>query len=156
MRRNGFTLLEAVGVIGAIGLLLTLSAMLLAKTFDAHRAALTHLQRMRSLELFVDRWRIDVQSATRVTLGPELRLSQVENWEIVYSVINQSIVRTRRQAGQDIGHDHWQLPSRCTATWQLEDQGRVPLLVGKLEFNGDPTEFADVALVARNVNGVSQ
>ena len=156
MRRNGFTLLEAVGVIGAIGLLLTLSAMLLAKTFDAHRAALTHLQRMRSLELFVDRWRIDVQSATQVTLGPELRLSQVENWEIVYSVINQSIVRTRRQAGQDIGHDHWQLPSRCTATWQLEDQGRVPLLVGKLEFNGDPIEFADVALVARIVNGVSQ
>lgn len=149
MRRNGFTLVEAVGVIGIIGILLTLSAFLLNKTFAAHRAALTHVQRMRSLGQFVDRWRDDLQTATQVTLGPELRITQVKNREIVYSVINQSVVRTRRREGQDIGHDHWQLPSRCTATWKMEDQGRVPLLIGQLEFDGDPVEFADVALVAR-------
>ncbi len=149
MRRSGFTLVEAVGVIGVIGILLTLSAFLLNKTFDAHRAALTHVQRMRSLEQFVDRWRNDVQAATQVMIDPELRIILVQNREIVYSVINQSMVRTRRQDGQDIGHDHWQLPSRCRAIWQKSDEGRVPLLIGQLEFDGDPVEFADVALVAR-------
>ena len=149
MRRGGFTLVEAVGVIGATGLLLTLSALLLNKTFDAHRASLLHLQRMRSLQLFVERWRDDVQSATNVIPGTELQISKADNLEIVYSIINQSIVRTRRQDGQDIGHDHWQLPSRCTAAWQVDDQGRIPLLVGKLEFSDDPIEFDTVTLISR-------
>ena len=153
MRRGGFTLVEAVGVVGAIGIILTLSALLLNKTFDAHRASLLHLQRMRSLELFVDRWRDDVQSSTSVKpiadRSAELRLLKADNMEIVYSIINQSVVRIRRQDGQDIGHDHWQLPSKCSVTWQIEDQGQIPLLVGKLEFSGEPMEFDSVALVSR-------
>jgi len=149
MRRSGFTLVELVGVVGAVSMLLTLSALLLNKTFDAHRASLLHLQRMRSIELFVERWRDDVQSATNVIPGTELRIAKADNLEIVYSIINQSMVRTRRQDGQDIGHDHWQLPSRCTATWQIDDQGRIPVLLGNLEFSGDPIDFDSVALLSR-------
>ncbi len=156
MRRHGFTLVEVIGVVGATVMLLTLSALLLGKTFDVHRASLLHLQRKRSLEQFVERWRDDVQSGTKVTPGAELQITKVDNLEIVYSIINQSIVRTRRQDGQDIGHDHWQLPSQCSITWHIDDQGRVPLLVGKLEFNGDPIEFDDVSLVSRIGIGASK
>lgn len=148
-RRSGFTLVEAAGVIGAIGTLLTLSAVLLNKTFDAHRASLLHLQRMRSLELFVERWREDVQSSNHVTPDGDLRISKADNSEITYSIINQSIVRTRRRDGQDIGHDHWQLPSKFSVDWQIEDQGRMPLLVGKIVFSGDPIEFDPITLVSR-------
>jgi type II secretory pathway component PulJ len=155
-RRSGYSLVEAVGVIGAIGMLSTLSALMLNKTFDAHRSTLTHLQRMRSLELFVERWRDDLQTATQVTSGAELRITKSENLEVVYSIVNQSMVRTRRQDGQDVGHDHWQLPSQCTATWLVEDHGRIPLLLGKLEFNGTPIEFDDVTLVARIGRGESK
>ena len=148
-RRSGFSLIEAVGVILAIGMLLTLSALLLNKTFEAHRLSLVHLQRMRSLELFVERWRDDVQTSTSVTPGVELRIAKADNTEVVYSTINQSVVRTRRQDGQDLGQDHWQLPSKFNVTWQVEDQGRMPLLVGKLEFSGDPVAFEPIALVSR-------
>lgn len=156
MRRGGFTLVEMVGVMSVIGMLLTLSALLLNKAFDAHSASLTHLQRMRSLELFVERWRDDVRSATQVTPGSELRITKAGNLEVIYSINNQSMVRTRRQDGQDIGHDHWQLPSQFTATWQVDDQARNPLLVGKLAFNGDPIEFDAVTLVARIGRGGSK
>jgi hypothetical protein len=153
MRRSGYSLVEAVGVIGAIGMLLTLSALLLNKTFDAHRGSLLHLQRMRSIELFADRWREDVQSSTGVTPGAELRIAKADNTEIVYSIIKQSVVRTRRQDGQDVGHDHWQLPSKFTVDWQIEDQGQIPLLVGKLEFSGDPVAFDPITLVSRIGSG---
>ena len=149
MQRRGFTLIEMVGVIGATGMLLTLSALLLHKAFDAHRATLSHLQQVRSLALFVERWRSDVQAAKQVTPGEELRIEKAENREIVYSIINQSVVRTRRQDGEAIGQDHWQLPSKCTATWKIDDRGRIPLLIGKLEFSGDPVEFDEVTFVAR-------
>ncbi len=156
MRRSGFTLVETVGFVVATGTLLTLSALLLNQAFDAHRASLSHLQRMQSLELFVDRWRDDVQSCSKVTPGAELLITKTDNFDIVYSIINQSMVRTRRQDGKDIGHDHWQLPSQGSVTWHIDDQGRIPLLICTLEFSGDPIAFDDLTLVSRIGTGGSK
>jgi hypothetical protein len=149
IRRTGFSLIEMVCIMVATGMLLTLSAKLLSKTFEAHRDSLLHLQRMRSIELFVDRWRDDVQSSQSVTPGADLRITAADNTEIVYSIVNQSVVRTRRQNGQDIGQDQWQLPSQCTVTWHIDEQGRKPLLIGKLEFSGDVLTFDPVNLISR-------
>ncbi len=142
------TLAETVGVIGAVSTLLTLSAILLHKTFAVHRDSLIHLQKMRNLELFVDRWRSDVHSSTRVTPGENLQLTIAENIEVIYSVNNHSIVRTRRQNGESIGHDQWQLPSQVKLQWEVDERGSVPLLIGNFEFVGEQT-FEPISLVSR-------
>lgn len=150
-RSRGYTLVESVGVISTIGVLLTLSVLLLHKTYDSHYAALMHLQRTRSLDQFIERWRDDIQSATHVTPEPtsaELRIAKADQ-EVVYSIEGQIVVRTRRRDGKEIEQDRWQLPSQCTASWKIDDQGHIPLLVGKLKFDGDEIEFDDVELVTR-------
>lgn len=153
-RRSGTTLVEALGVVSATLALLTLAALLLGKTFDAHRDSLLHLQRMRSLDLFVERLREDVQSCSKLTTGPELVIAKSDNSEIVYSIVNQSIVRTRRQEGQDIGLDHWQLPAKCKATWNVNDSGRISLLEGQLQFEDETVKFETITLVSRmNIGG---
>jgi capsid protein len=153
MRRSGFTLVEAVGVVSAIGMLLTLSVALLNQTLAAHRAALSHLQRVHSLEQWVERLRDDVHAATQVAQGVELLIKQADNRAITYAFAERSVVRTRRQAGEIIGQDRWQLPSPCTATWQIEDQGRVPLLVVKLVFGEALGDFEDIQIAARVGSG---
>jgi len=137
MRRAGFTLVEMVGVTFAIGMLLTLSAKVMHQAFSAHRVSLDHLQQMRSIEQFVERWRSDVQSAKEIKPEGESLIVLSERAEFIYSAKDQLVTRTRRQAGQDVGRDQWRLPGRCTLAWVVDESGQMPLVIGKLRFTGE-------------------
>ena len=134
MKRHGFTLVELLGVVIAVGMLLTLSAKVLHQAFSAHRESLSHLQRIHSIDRFAGRWREDVQSANEAKpIGESLVLMRGDV-EYVYAIKDQLVIRTRRQSGQDVGVEQWRLPARCTAAWVIDESGKVPLVVGTLRF----------------------
>ncbi len=149
MRRGGFTLVELAGVIIAVGMLLTLSVSLLNQTLAAHRSSLTHLRHIRSLENFVERWREDVQSATEVTTSSNLLVIRSEGSEVTYEFKDQSLIRVRKLTDEEPGQDRWPLPSTGKVNWEVDSSGIQQVLIGKLEFRGDPIEFDDVEFVSR-------
>ncbi len=107
--RSGITLIECSGTVIAIGILTTLSLMLLTRGWTANQLALSHLQKITSLEQCVDRLRTDILKAEQITIGTELQIEQSES-KLVYSVQNQLLERKRFQSGQLISHESWSCP----------------------------------------------
>lgn len=148
-RRGAFTLVELVSVILAVGMLLVLSASLLHNTLAANRSALDHLRRIRSVEKFMGRLRVDAQRATEVIAEDNRLIVRTKDSELVYEMKGRKMTRSRSSNGEVVGSDEWQLPSAGKVTWEVDRSGAIGLLRGKIEFTGEPVEFGGVEVVSR-------
>jgi hypothetical protein len=134
MRRSAFTLIETIGMVAIVGTLLSTSALIINRSFNTHRAALEHLRKMRGIEQFVDRWRWDVQSCSKVTITNQLELTMNEELRLQYSATVNTITRTKFLHGEQVGQEVWELPIECRLKWAVEHNDATHLLVGQLSF----------------------
>ena len=151
--RTAITLVEVVGSLTIIASILTTSAILMNQAFGTHRSTLAHLQKMRSLEQFVDRWRTDVQTCQSLVLGDELRITLDEARQVRYAVLDNTVSRIVEIDSQESGSEVWTLPNTCSLTWQVDDSGQQRLLLGALAFSeavgSKSIQMEPVELIAR-------
>ena len=145
--RRGMSLIEVVQMLTIVGLLTSLSMTVLATSFRVHRSVLQRYRELESVERFARIWRQDLQAATAVRLTPTgvdgstkargQRLELVRavgdqsSVQIVYTVENGSIVRTKTEVEETLPEQRWELPAE-----------------GQLWFSTLPTITERVAIVA--------
>ncbi len=144
--RSGMTLIEVVGMLTLIGTLLSTSTIVINRSFNAHRSALTHLRKMHSLEQFVQRWRYDIHACQHVSIDDQLELITSDHRRIQYAAKDYLVTRIQFDGDSAIGQETWELPNHCQLTWQLKDSGAQQLLIGELSFDNTSVAKNSIAL----------
>ncbi len=152
--RAGMTLIEVVWMVALTGTLLSTSVVVINRSFEAHRAALTHLRQLHALEQFIERWRGDVHQCQQIALNEQLALVLGDGKLLQYSATDNVITRIQFIDDAAVGQETWEVPRHCQLRWQLDRAAAHELLVGALEFDNTlplntSLEMAPVALVAR-------
>ena len=138
----------------AVGTIATLSITLLNRSWTAHQSAISHLQKITSLEQAIERWRNDLQHAERVDAQGDLQIEQTQEGKVVYSIHDQLFERKKYLSGKLVSQESWSLPANCEMEWRVDESGAIPLLQGSMRFRRDDSvqgqvEFDEVMLVAR-------
>ena len=147
--RTGFTLIECVAVIVVVGMLLSLSSVLLNRAFEVHRGALVSFRQLQQVNSWCERLREDASQAIEAGTDDNLTLTRGNSEVIGYSVEQQRLVRTLQRDGKTLNQetcDAWPL---AQVTWQVDHSGRLPLLLGQLEFAPTESNHAPIEWVAR-------
>lgn len=147
--RTGFTLIECVAVITVVGMLLSLSSVLLHRAFEVHRGALVSYRQLQQVNSWCERLREDASHATEANTDDNLTLTRGNSEVIRYSVERQRLVRTLQRDGKMLYHetcDSWPL---AQVTWHVDHSGKLALLVGRLEFSTTESAQAPIEWLAR-------
>lgn len=144
--RTGFGLLHTVLLMVVLGLLMSLTAIVLGKSFQTYQATLTHFQTVHRLRRASDRWRSDVHRADSVEVdGDLLRLNLPIRGEVVYRLDEGDLERSFGSDDRSDGNgtlgpatQKWKMPATTQISWELRDaegeEQRFPLLVATLIF----------------------
>ncbi|MCA9157523.1 MAG: prepilin-type N-terminal cleavage/methylation domain-containing protein [Planctomycetales bacterium] len=147
--RTGFTLIECVAVITMVGMLLSLSSVLLHRAFEAHRGTLVSYRQLQQVNSWCERLREDASQAIEADCDNHLTLTRDDGERIRYSVEQQRLVRSLLRDGKMLNQetcDTWPL---AQVTWQVDHSGKLPLLEGQLEFAPTESMHAPIEWVAR-------
>lgn len=148
-RTGGFALVETVGLITVIGMLLSLSAVVMNQAYKAHQEALMHVRHTQQVQVLAARFRADAEAAVDVTVTEELLLTMLGGRQIRYRTSEDRVHRVTSDGEAEIGREVWQLPARVDAKWTLDESGRIPLIVWDLHFGTDQRGVDPVRWVAR-------
>lgn len=151
-RRPGFTLIECVGVISLVGMLLSLSSVLLHRAFEVHRGALQSFRQLEQVNYWSERWRSDASQAVEANIDTDLSLTRDSGEIVRYSLQEQQLVRSVLREQRLLSQEMCTGWPVVQTTWQVDSSGQLPLLVGQLQFaNTDPPR-APLEWVARLPN----
>ncbi len=158
-RRRGSSLIETVQVIALVGLLLSLSSIVLGNAIRVHHSAMAGYRELTSMDRFVQRWRTDAELSEQ--LVTEAAADGTSNWAGIEFQQAGRIIRYRfadglvsriavDKADGTETRDNWELPTGSTLSFQLrestaeEDRDAVaatdgsptskPILVARLTF----------------------
>lgn len=153
--RAGITLLQAVGMMVTTGALMSLSATVLSRAFQAHTQAIEHMQVIQRLQQLRERLVRDVRSANRAHLEEgfiELSSQAGDRADrnVRYEADGNLIRRIQAENG---GSEEWTLPSPCRAVWSHEDTGRGGLVHLSLRFDDSDPLVAPISWSIRLQNG---
>lgn len=133
-RRAGFTLVDTVTMVIAVGALLSLSTVVLHQSFKAHRHALAELRVLQHLRLIGDRFRSDAARADRFEISDTLEFEFPDQRRVSYEVVDGEIRRSIWSEQGLVGRDEWKLPGACEPSFESEKQERTSLIIFRLEF----------------------
>lgn len=145
--RHGMGLLDAVAMMSIVGLLLSLSAVVLNRAFAAHSLALKHFHQIQNLQQAGDRLLGDVHAADSAQIDPKLVLFYPQGRKVVYEAQESQLIRETWIDGQTVGRELWELPYACDASWSIDAEGAVRLLHCELDFS--PIEVASIRWTIR-------
>lgn len=147
--RTGFTLIECVAVITVVGMLLSLSSVLLHRAFEIHRGALVSFRQLQQVNSWCERLREDASQAIEANHEDNLTLTRGSGEVIRYSVEQQRLVRSLQRDGKILNQETCEAWPLAQITWQVDHSGKLPLLVGQLEFATTKSTHAPIEWVAR-------
>ena len=156
VRRAGFALVEMVSLIVVVGMLLSLSAVVLNQAYRVHANTLSYLQYMQQLNFWVDRFRADAHEATGVATDDGLTFFGAEQSTIRYVLEDGVLVRRMWAGEQVLSEERWRAPQVATAGWHVEVSGRFSLVNLRLEFRPSPAQWEPIEWVARVGSDVSE
>ncbi len=148
-KRTGFTLLETVAVVTVVGMLLSLSSVLLHRAFEVHRGALISFRQLEQFNAWCERLRVDASQAVEANSDNNLTLTRDGGDVVRYSVEQQRLVRLVQRDGQALSQETWDAWPLAQVNWQIDHSGRLPLLIGRLEFATTEPSRASIEWVAR-------
>ncbi|MEO8268852.1 MAG: prepilin-type N-terminal cleavage/methylation domain-containing protein [Aureliella sp.] len=147
--RTGFTLIECVAVITLVGILLSLSSVLLHRVFEVHRAALVSFRQLEQVNFWCVRLREDASQTIEARHDGNLTLARNSGEVIRYSVEQQRLVRSVQRDGKTLNQETCDAWPIAQVTWQIDHSGKLPLLVGQLEFATTEPPLAAIEWIAR-------
>ena len=135
LRRSGFSLMDALAMMLLIGLLMSLSAVVLNRALVAHSHTLSSFYQMQNLQSAADSFLADSHSAVGIEISESLKLKLSRGRHIDYSVKSGLLIRTRSHDGTVEGIEQWSLPEGAHATWSVQYRGHIPLVSCQLRFD---------------------
>lgn len=150
--RSGFSLIDAVTMIIAVGVLLSLATITMHRSFQSHRLALEGVRLSQSLHLVGDRFREDVSQASSCTPGESLRLDFSDGRRVSYRVQDDRLTRSTWLDEEQVGEDSWKLPVACQAEFVVNDENAIPWVAMQLQ-SQLPNEFGSLEWKARLMKG---
>jgi hypothetical protein len=149
VRRGGIALIEMVSLITVIGVLLSLSAIVLNQAYRVHANGLVQLRQMQQLNLWADRFRNDAHQSTEVVISDGILFDRENQSDVRYTLEDASIVRRTQSGEQTLSVERWDLPPVTTAEWDVETSGRLPLVSLRLAFAPSQVQMEPLNWVAR-------
>lgn len=145
-RRGGFSLVEVVGVVFGVGLLLSLSAVVMNQALWTQTRAVVHLNSMQNLNMAAEKFRQDVNLSSRRSLDGIIELELLDGSICRYAIQDGALVREMQVAGGDdesqFSRQQWTLPAGATMTWSEDSSGLLPLVACRLEFDNSAEAHA--------------
>ncbi len=150
--RRGYGLADTLIMMFFIGVLTSMSAIVLNRSFRAQSLALQRIQHTRDLDQAYQRLRTDVRQADAQIQGNTLAL-QLADRSIRYLVEEERLIRRSKSADDD-GVESWQLSGLIGVQWEVEDSEQCALLYCRLEFSpsGTTAETIDWHLRGRDLS----
>lgn len=155
--RLGLGLLHTVLLIAVMGMLMSLTAIVLGKSFQTYQTTLTHYQTIHLLQQASDRLRSDVHQASTVEIdGGRLRLNLLSRGDVVYALNEGQLERSVEQdSGSPAAKQAWKMPTSTQIDWELQEAGgndqRYPVLIARLSFRVN-AESSDESSASRVIS----
>ncbi len=137
-RRHGIALVETVAIIGIIGTVLSLSAVLLNRAFNTHKDALQAFRRIDQLNFWNERLRSDAHQAIEATVAEGLTLVRQDDRQVLYFAHENRLVRTVKFAEQIESRETLDGHMLHGVRWSIDEQGKGLLLSAEIEFGAEP------------------
>ena len=120
-RRAGFTMLESLAVIMGVGVVLSLSIVIMRRSGKIHLSAVQEVTRLRTLSSLENRIRADARRAMAADTSNSrvLEFRMEDLGQVRYRVQPPALVRERLEAGQVVGVDQWRLTERPTLSAKI-------------------------------------
>lgn len=137
-------LTDTVGMLVLVGLLLSLSAVILHRVLLSHGNAMEYLAMTQNLQAAHDRWTEDALTSRKCEIGDDLKMTCTDGRQISYALESGQLVRSTSELNrpdgsfQIVGQEHWQLPEGCQLVWSIDRKQRVPLVVCNLQVPNQP------------------
>ncbi|MCA9131615.1 MAG: hypothetical protein KDA45_00600 [Planctomycetales bacterium] len=144
-RRPGYGLIETVAIISFVGMLLSLSAVILHRSYRVHQRTLVAFRHWEQLRVWTDRFRADGHAAAACQIDADahgVSLTREDGTQVRYTWRDATLVRSFIAEKPPGNEERWAGPALALARWTLDDSGRQPLLMAELEFDseGSPWE----------------
>lgn len=136
-RRSGFGLIDMISVIGLVGMLMSLSVVVLGQAYAAHRRALTHFRQMQHLQNAQHRFVQDAHRSVAVGVAGGLALTMASGEQVHYAVTDNRLIRLVTVEGEVSNQEQWQLPAACNASWNVDRSQHLPIV--SCELSGTDT-----------------
>ncbi len=149
--RRGYGLIEMVAVIGLIGTLLSLSAMVLNQSMQVHQKALVAFRQLEQLNQWSDRFGTDAMQAKSVEIDRGIRFARSPTESIRYELTGNRLSRILLRGEAQISQEYCESARLKSANWQLDSSGRIPMTVCELEFD-DASSTPPILWFARLAN----
>ncbi len=132
--RRGLVLVEAVLLISIIGATLSLCALVLNRAYSVHQMALVSFRESEQLSYWKERFCSDAQQATAANVEAGVKLRQASNQTVSYIAEDNRLIRQVLRQEQLISQETFESLELRDVRWQINSDGRLPLLICELEF----------------------
>ena len=149
--RSGYTLFEMLLVIAAFSVLLAVNAKWLHVTLKMSSTVKQRHRYHQNLQRLDGQLRTDIRQCRQMSVaGDELHLLGEQDHETVYTIETDQITLLRKQAGNVVFQDRFQLSRHVDSNWEIDQlPERVALIVRrKLPPNSSDTGEVDFFLRA--------
>ena len=151
VKRSGFTLMELVLVIAAVGVIGSLTVTVLSSMMRQQKAAASQLALGSSFVRMSDRFRKDVYQAASAELSSDKLVLWFEDESSVsWERENSTIIRTIR-VGSDVRNDHFDIAQNQSLSFSRHPAGAVEML--ELKVVRDVNQSEDPSADSRFVTG---